>query len=326
MDTIQIHRADQEDFLSLHEKVMSRLVAFGSLSPTKQLTSSQEGTQTKSDPFEKRRRETLPSPKPISNPGAAVNPSTSLPPRKPPLGRATPEGKPRNKKLPSKAIPVERGLPTLLVRPPRGKDQPGLGEDQTRRVTVTWTDQEVYRIACIGDGSCFFHAYLKGFYDEYQNNNSYAYRSDLVRRFRNELAVLLTEEDPDYPGYVYYQTIANGSLAELAQHQTLSESSLGMSVDYSIFGVVELLASNDDIGDEMYSFVSEIIGIGCYVVRGTNFNVYPQISVGIERPSVVIMGNGVHYELIAVKHDNGFQTLFEPGDPFLVSLANFKNK
>ena len=43
---------------------------------------------------------------------------------------------------------------------------------------------------------------------------------------------------------------------------------------------------------------------------------------GKERKSVVISGNGNHYETIALERDGLFQTLFLPDDPFLVNIKS----
>ncbi len=384
----EIHRADTEDFLSLPEKMLSRLQTFGLVE-----TNGQEGqvepTIPPTEPAQRlnvaetiegmgtgrpeipavveERPETVTSPKLVNSPAILVTPTNQttrdrplpvktrvaptrgtitttttpgrgrggLPPRTlPARGGVTGRGAPLTRGrggLPTRGrggaprAPIERPLRTLTVLAPRPRDLPGIGDDKLERLTVTWTDEEVYRIACIGDGSCFFHSYLKGFYAPYQNNNSYAFRYNIVRDFRDELATLITEVDPDSPdGRLFYETASNGNWVEFAEQQLLEDEPLlddfKTPLDYSLDGMVQLFMSTRDVGDEVYSFVSEIVGIGCYVVRGTNLNVYPQISVGIENPSVVIIGNGRHYEVVAVKRQEGLQTLFDPDDPFLQQL------
>jgi len=335
----EIHHGDSEDFLSLPEKMLSRLHTFGLVEAKG--NEIQEGTEPlettgsgKPSTKVEGKSEVVTSPKPVGSPALQVTPTT-VSPRKtrdpstsqkasPPSKKALPTRKKGRSVLPPRS--VERPLRTLPVSAPRLRHQPGIGDDVTERLTVTWTNEPVFRIASIGDGSCFFHAYLKGFYAPYQNNNSYAFRRDLVRNFRNELATLITEKDPDFPGKIYYETVAKGAWVRMAEQQRLLKEPLhddyGEPLDYSLKGMVQLLMSSRDIGDEMYSFVNEIIGIGIYVVRGTNKNIYPQTSVGNEYPSVVILGNGEHYEVVAVQREGGLQTLFDPDDPFIRQLRS----
>ena len=351
----EIYRADTEDFLSLPEKMFSRLYSFGLLEANgrdediakqHQLPSRGASPAVRKDtpqgigrpeiPTTVETRPDIPiSPKPVNSPALLVTPTTQST-----RGRALPV---RTRVIPTATLPgrsgfaarggivraaqrrpVEYPLRTLPVITPKNQANPGIGDDKVERVTVTWTTEEVYRIACIGDGSCFFHSYLKGFYAPYQNNNSYAVRYNTVRDLRDELASLITEEDPDNEGLLFYDTAADGAWARMAEQQLFLDKPLlddfNEPLNYSLEGMVRLFLSSRDVGDETYSFISEIIGIGVYVVRGTNKDLYPQISVGTEHPAVVIMGNGHHYEVIAVKRQEGFQTLFDPDDPFIRSL------
>jgi hypothetical protein len=348
----EIHRADTEDFLSLAEKTLSRMYSFGLAQTTPPLA-----IKEKTVPIELGiRKEQVTSPKLVQSPAVTVTAtSTSIKTKPTPVTTRALPTRPSLKRLPvrTKGPTSEYPLGTLTVQIPRNKNMPGVGDDKVEKLTVTWTDEEVSRIACIGDGSCFFHAFLKGFYAPYQNQNGYNFRTELVRNFRDELAALIVEEDPANPGLLFYQTAANGEWQLMAEEQNAAiklreeeetrlretlkgkkleealrkakKDDFNLPLDYSIEGIVDLFLSNRDVGDEVYSFVSEIVGVGVYILRGTNKNLYPQISVGIEHPSVVIVGNGVHYEVIAVKRQDGLQTFFDPDDPFLVSLRNYKN-
>lgn len=341
----EIHRGDTEDFLSLPEKMYSRLYSFGLIETDDVMPqpSSEEAPELAS------RREEVPSPVPVGSPLVMVNPSiqprktlpvrgTGLPlrplvsvlsaravPARPVVG-AVP-ARPVVGGRPKPRVALEKPLSTLIVLAPRQGDLPGIGDDKIERLNVTWTKEEVYRIACIGDGSCFFHSYLKGFFATYQNNNSYDYRSNVVRDFRDELAALITEEDTDNPGLRFYDTAANGQWVAVAKEQEIMEEPMlddfNQPLDYSLKGMVKLFTSSRDVGDEVYSFVTEIIGTGVYVLRGSNKDLYPQISVGVENQSVIIVGNGRHYELVAVKRQEGLQTLFDVDDPFLSALQQF---
>lgn len=294
----EVHRGDIEEFLSLHEKMLSRLHTFGII---------EKGNKEDTSPGEKVEEEEEEE-QPIKKTQAPSSRRTGV-------------------TLPGKRISNEYNLRLLPIRRQKNPNLPAIGEDKYEKLTVTWTKDKVYRIACIGDGSCFFHAYLKGFYEPYQNNNSYKYRVDLVRGFRNELATLLTEEDPSNPGLLFYHTIAKGNLVSLALERKKKKPNprddFGDDIDYSLKGMVELLLSSRDVGDEVYSYVTEIGGIGAYIMTGTNKNLYPYISVGTDARCIVIVGNFVHYELIAVERGGVFQTLFEPDDPFIKDLRKY---
>lgn len=352
----EVHRAETEDFLSLKEKILGRLYYFGLISNITPATPVHEqgygqGTFT-STPANQQTRPIIPSivaertavvstPTPIPAPLLEVTPTHQSPhphPKPQPLPTRQPATKgsvpargtlpTRGRGAPGRPTPVairrEKPLLILTVLAPRAEGQAGIGEDRLDKLTVTWTKEEVYRIACIGDGSCFFHAFLKGFYPDYQNNNSYNHRQNITWGFRDELASLITEEDPDNPGQLFYETIASGQWLALAEQQQIMEAPLkddfGTPIDYSLDGIVRLLLSDRDVGDEVYSVVAEIIGVDVYILRGTNLDLYLQIFTGVDRPAVVIVGNGRHYEVVAVKREGFLQTLFAADDPFLRAI------
>ena len=230
--------------------------------------------------------------------------------------------------------PVEQALQILPVIPPafggpNSQNQPAQGDDKYAPVTVTWyTQRPLVRIATLGDGSCFFHATLKGFYPGYQNNASFAYRSQFVAMLRRDLAFVLGMQNPSAPGQTFYQTTANGQWVNLAEQQQMGLSltdDFGVPVDYTLTGMQRLFNSRRDVGDEVYQFVSDMLGVDIFVVRGTDRNLYVHLSTrdpNNPRRAVVIVGNGMHYEVIAVDHGPqvGFQTIFNVGDPFITAL------
>lgn len=309
----EIHRGDTEAFLTPEEKIMGRLYSWGRISrgKIKPLVSGEGKTPYSSSQTRplipsvvQERSEKVANPKPLGSPVNMVVPTTLSPKVSPPYQNI------ERRKVKEYAL---RSLPVIN----------GRGDDLSERVNLTWFN-DVFRIACIGDGSCFFHALLKGFYDVYQENPNYKARSQLVKELRNELASVIGEEDPDNPGKLYYETVADGAWPRMAKEQKLMTQPLlddyGEPLDYTLEGIISLFLSDRDVGDEVYSFISEIFGIGIYILRGTVKDLYPQISIGIEFPSIIIVGNGHHYELIAVMRGGAFQTFFYPEDPFLEAL------
>lgn len=205
------------------------------------------------------------------------------------------------------------------------------GDDSYQQLANT----EAVRIATLGDGSCFFHAVLKAYSPTYANNPSYRFRTEMARNLRNDLAEALSMEDIDNPGYTYYQTANNGAWVDLASQDVDIVDDLDQPIIYTIQGIYDLLTSDRDVGDEIYGYVADMIGIDIYVVRLTIDGILPHIAIAGEevRPAVIIGGNGTHYEPIAVIRKGNFfpnweldanrnylQTVFWRDDPFLQSI------
>jgi len=176
---------------------------------------------------------------------------------------------------------------------------------------------QLVRIATIGDGSCFFHAVLKAYYKPYADNPSYSYRRQLVINLRRDLATILPMINPD-TGTTYYEDANNGVWAQLAEHGRIDD--LGNNVDYSLRGMQRLFDSDRDVGDEVFGFVSDMLGLDIYVVQLNSDDIRPHISIVKDRPAVVIGGNGHHYETIGVLHGDVIQTVFWPSDPLIAVL------
>lgn len=200
------------------------------------------------------------------------------------------------------------------------------GDDTYEPVVCTWYPGKVVRIATIGDGSCFFHAVLKGYDQVYQENNEAAFRVELVAKLRRDLAAILGAGDPENPDPegTYYDTAVDGHFLDLAQQQRENPELIRtMGVDFSLEGLQALFNSNQDVGEEVYKFVSEMLGVDIYVLRGTKKDLFPHSNtstMGELKRSVIIMGNTYHYEVIGIDTPEGFQTMFPSDHPFLVAL------
>lgn len=220
-------------------------------------------------------------------------------------------------------------LPWLQVshsgRGGRVRNGPAVNDDTYAPLTCTWYDNLV-RIATIGEGSCFIHAVLKAFYRPYQETNGAAYRLRTAADMRRDLAIALSLENPQYPGHTYWETSARGSFPRMVMQQINDENLVGdLRVDYSLSGLQRLFNSTSQLGEEVYTFVADALDVDIYVLRATRADLYPNSHTrrpDIIRPGIVIVGNMYHYEVLAVDTDNGFQTVFFPGDPFLLALTN----
>lgn len=201
---------------------------------------------------------------------------------------------------------------------------PATNDDTYAPLTCTWY-RDLVRIATIGDGSCFIHAVLKAFYRDYQEHNGARYRLNLAARVRRDLAVALGYDNPMYPGNTYWATSARGAFPRMVMQQINDETLVGeLRVDYSLAGLQRLFNSTSQLGDEVYTFVADAMNIDIYILRATQEDLYPHYHTrrpGVPRKGIVIIGNMYHYEVLAVNTANGFQTVFEQGDPFLDALT-----
>jgi precorrin-6B methylase 2 len=193
------------------------------------------------------------------------------------------------------------------------------GDDEVERLKCSWcNDIELVRIATIGDGSCFFHTILKAMYPKYQENSNAIYRLGLVSKLRRDLASYLSHKNPKYPEFSYYETSGEGSIPVIALQEFINNDIINdifKGIDFSPLGLKSLLNSFNTIGDELYSYVADVLDIDIYILRATSDDLYPHlfsINHGNYRNSVIISANESHYELIGVVTPNGIQTLFKP--------------
>jgi len=111
--------------------------------------------------------------------------------------------------LPSRNPSESRRLSLIRVNPyhhvPNSIDASNIsdsgahGDDVVEPLPQCCWYRNVVRIGTIGDGSCFFHAVLKGGSPEYQKNNSYNVRTKHAFLLRRDLAYLLTLPNSRYP-------------------------------------------------------------------------------------------------------------------------------
>jgi len=204
---------------------------------------------------------------------------------------------------------------------------PGIPTDTYETLRVSWYQQEpVVRIGAIGDGSCFFHATLGGYYPPYQNNADSFYRMDLVKKIRRDIAYTLQMDDPNNEHMTLWETAANGQFAALYEQQLMGldfGDIFDFPVDFSLEGLQRLFNSLQYLGNEVYQYASDMLGIDIYIMRLTNQDLYVHQNTSVRgknRKIVMISGNGNHYETVGVERENMFQTVFDQNDPFIVSM------
>lgn len=341
-------RADQEQFLTNSELIFTKMYSYGlikrdnndfpkemSRNKTIQVESESESEEVSEEESEEE----------ISEPKGKEKTS----PRSPRPTEETLGGK----------------LPFIAVSPPNNPD------DVVQKIECLWyTENPVIRIACIGDGSCFFHSTLKAYNKEYQENSDYEFRVDFSAKLRRDFAALLqlpvisdktkvdklTRERRDRLQYLIpadpklplepsvdkyktvYETAVNGAFVSFYEQQveareTGSESPYkdpqGLPVEWSLKGLQEFFNSERFVGDETYGYIADYLGIDIYIVTAYRNDLRPIYTTAqldksdrIPRYCIVISGNGVHFEVIGVKVQEGYQTFFHPEDPFIVALNN----
>lgn len=197
-------------------------------------------------------------------------------------------------------------------------------DDAYAPLTCTWYN-DLVRIATIGEGSCFIHSVLKAMYRPYQENTAARARLEMAANTRRDLALMLTSENPKYPGHSYWETSGQGSFPRMVMQEIINESLIeDIGVDYSLSGLQYLFNSLSYLGNEVYAYVADVLNIDVYVLLATQIDLQPIFSSrrpGVVRDGIVIIGNTEHYEVLAVNTKNGFQTVFPPDDPFVIGLT-----
>jgi hypothetical protein len=350
------HRATTEKFMSAGEALYSEMYSFGSI--TSGLVATPELAPPPVMP-QLGLKPQLPSPKLVQDPLVSTVPGAlpvprPLSPRPPlpaqPLKSVTPVIQPGPIPQPAPVIqpaPIVQPQPAPVVQPtqtPRTElpwlqvtpplrfgavipNTPAYGDDAVEQLVVPWYQQEkVYRIATIGDGSCFFHAFLKAWYSPYQTDSNYDFRYNLVKRLRRDLAWLLGQPNPESKA-TYWATAANGGFVERNRMQQAG-TNFGVPFQYSLEGLQKLINSMDYVGEEVYNYTADVIGFDVYVMYANRENlqlIHIAEKVGTKRPAVVIQGNGRHYEVVAIERQGQLQTNFTSEDALIRAIRTLRH-
>ena len=306
-------KADQEKFLTEDEIIMTQMYTYGILEQTQEIALPDIDVSGVKIPL-KSPVETLPPLK---------SPVETLPPIKSPV-----ETLPSIKSELPKLKPIKKSKSPSIKKE---KEKKMLGMDQVEKVKISWYDENLVRIGSIGDGSCFFHAVLNAYLKEYQTDPDLKFRRDFVRNLRRDVSLTLALPDPNQPSKTRYQTAANGQFVNLHQEQLAGlefKDVFEQEVDFSLEGLTKLFDSDNYLGDEIYSYVADLLNIDIYVMRITDQDLFIHLNThlpGRERKSLVISGNGYHFETIGIERNNLYQTFFLPNDPFIQKIRSFSS-
>lgn len=215
-------------------------------------------------------------------------------------------------------------LPMMQVYPPLTPDKPAYGDDRVEKLVCTWKDNLV-RIATLGDGNCFIHALLKAINRTYQERPSFRDRSEIAQLFRRDLALLLNSPDPRHPGHVYWETANSGGFVDLFAMQVLTGNLAVVDpvVDYGVSGLQRMFNSHYYLGNEVYGFITELLQVNLCILQATTKDL---INNSYDRhndswPTVVIIGNSTHFEVVGEQTPQGIRTIFAP-DSELVQILS----
>ena len=232
-----------------------------------------------------------------------------------------------NSNLPTIPTTLNRTLPIFNSRSsiPGYKGRPSIDtsmiREDTYKILITpWTDERVVRIGTIGEGSCFFHSYIKGYYVPYQDTDDSAWKMRFVANLRRDLGKSLSLITPENDGTYY-----NRYFSDFADIPGLGLSLLELTQNISNPGFC--------VGDEVYQYVVDILGISLIIFELNQYGLRltskytSRAQIGTQPKYVAVVNIPGHYELIGVERNiDGqilFQTLFDNNDDFIQSIDTF---
>jgi hypothetical protein len=173
---------------------------------------------------------------------------------------------------------------------------------------------ELYMVKVQGDGNCWFHGLCMSFYKPYRtrrHNGVAVSRSSIVRTLRRDLSVRLTAKaDPnDKNSPIIYDTLSKGQLREFGP-------------EYSLEGMMKHLDSSEHCGEEVQEFVSNELNKNIFYIDRRIGDVYTSSNELLyrDRPSVVLLYTGDHYDVCALRENGQFITHFSFDNPFIQFL------
>lgn len=175
-----------------------------------------------------------------------------------------------------------------------------------------WDKFKLVRYDTIGDGSCFFHAFLHSFYIPYRIS-TYEEKRLIVRDFRTQLSTELV---------LLYDSLSRGQLCTYAQFVP----------EYSLSNMCARLDSYQSVGNEFNELLSNIFNKDIYILSGALEDPYMMSDNGIYykgRDSIVLLYSNSHYELVGLRdgeNGNNIHTLFTPYHDFITFIQERMRK
>jgi len=175
------------------------------------------------------------------------------------------------------------------------------------------------RIRTPTDGSCFFHAIAKAYFEPYINgklNNKPLNRKEFIQKLRKDLSKKLKSKvnptDPQSP--IYYNILSRGKLGEFSKSVP----------NYSLENMVKELDSNRPVDNVYNEFISDQLDKDIYILDMLKKDVYitgyDDEILYKNRPSIVILYLPGHYELMGLDETGVVKTLFDPDHNFIKAI------
>lgn len=199
---------------------------------------------------------------------------------------------------------------------------PIIADDTVEKLNVDWTTDAVYRIGCIGDGSCFIHALLKAI------NNAYAAkqldRVAVAKYIRRDIAYILSQSAQNIAQFAPHTVFIYDQTKTVYDNYPAFATFAEFSPEYQLINMMKLINSSNYLGNEIFELTADLFNINLYIMLANrNTLAYLDSYVKPHRTiNVIISGQSNHYELIAVRKNNMLQTIFTNNDPFIDTLRN----
>jgi len=267
----QIQDANQERFLSFNEQVYTSLFSYGVISFDK-ITSTKM---------------------------RAASPDVEEPEVEEELElEVVPVARERSKK--SGSIAIQKGDKLLSF----------IQDDEVDPINFAGLGKGKYdlvRIGAIGDGSCFFHAYLKSFYPRYQDESERTHRIDLTKKYRRDLAYSLeqvgADEQTNYRKFGYLDLFFDF-------RDSAGEFETEIKTDFTLRSLQRLFNSEEYADAAMFGYAVALTGITLVLTQGTEKelrfveliqpreDMYP----AKKHIAVVLINGGDHFEVVGVRN------------------------
>ena len=99
----------------------------------------------------------------------------------------------------------------------------------------------------------------------------------MVKKLRRDLAYVMSMQDPEQPGMTFYQTAANGTWNDFYTFQLQEEEdepisdAFGEDLDFSLEGMRDFMNSQRHVGQEVFKYVSDLLGLAKQTSRNRRF-------------------------------------------------------
>ena len=196
-----------------------------------------------------------------------------------------------------------------------------LPDDTHQTLDLKYFKEQIVRIGTIGEGSCFFHAYIKGYYPPYQESNNTSAKIKFIADLRKGLGIALDFQTED--GQTFYEKYNFQGLASFDPF-------------FKIQNLKRFISNPSEcVGDEIYQYVADILGMGFIMteLNSKEWRIIKKYKSSFSRQGfakyVVIVNIPGHYELIGLKREyNGrqlFQTIFDEDDNFIRDIEKYQD-